>query len=90
MKVSDKETYLGDVITSSGKGKENINFRRDKGFGIVSDIMSLISEIPLGKYKTKIALIVTQAMLINGIVCNSEAWSDVNEEDIRSLEEVDE
>ena len=90
MKVSDKETYLGDVITSSAKGKENINSRRDKGFGIVSEIMSLISEIPLGKFKTKIGLILRQAMLINGIVYNSEAWSDVKEEDIRSLEEVDE
>ena len=67
-----------------------MNSRRDKGFGIFSDIMSLISEIPLGKYKTKIALILRQAMLFNGIVYNSEAWSDVKEEDIRSLEEVDE
>ena len=73
MKVSDKETYLGDVITSSAKVKENILSRRDKGFGIVSDILWLISEVPLGKFKSKIALILRQAMLINGIVYNSEA-----------------
>ena len=90
MKVSDRETYLGDVVTNTAKVRENILSRRDKGFGAVSDILSLISEVPLGQYKTKIALTLRQAMLINGMVYNSEAWSDVKESDIRLFEEVDE
>ena len=90
MKVSDRETYLGDVVTNTAKVRENILSRRDKGFGAVSDILSLISEVPLGQFKTKIALTLRQAMLINGMVYNSEAWSDVKESDVRLFEEVDE
>ena len=90
MKSSDKEKYLGDFISSSGKIRENIMSRREKGFGIVSDILSIISEIPLGKYKVHAGLKLRQAMLINGFLHNSEAWSDINMEEIEMLEDVDE
>ena len=78
------------MISSSAKSKPNITSRREKGFGIVSEILSILSEVPLGKYKIQIALILRQAMLINGILHNSEAWSDIKLEDIKMLEDVDE
>ena len=90
MKVSERETYLGDVITNAAKIRENVQARKDKGFGIVLVILSLISEIPSGKYKTQIALILRQAMLINGRLHNSEAWSDVKDSDVKLLEDIDE
>ena len=37
-----------------------------------------------------IALMLRQAMLINGILFSSETWSDVKEADIKLLEDVDE
>ena len=90
MKDSECEKYLGDIISSSATNKQNINSRRDKGFGIVSEILSILSEVPLGKYRTHIALILREAMLINGILHNSEAWSDLKLEDVKLLEDVDE
>ena len=90
MKASECEKYLGDLISSSGKNKPNIMSRREKGFGIVSEILSILSEVPLGKYKIQIALILRQAMLINEILHNSEAWSDLKLDDVKLLEDVDE
>ena len=41
MKVTESETYLGDIINNTAKIKENIQARRDKGFGLVSEIAKL-------------------------------------------------
>ena len=90
MSESESEKYLGDLITSSGKIKPNINARREKGFGIVSEILSILDEVPLGKFKVQIGLIPRQALLLNGILHNSEVWSDLKLSDIKLLEDVDE
>ena len=47
---SESETYLGEIISNTGRLRANIQSRRDKGFGCVAEIMSILSEIPLGKY----------------------------------------
>ena len=43
MKQSTKETYLGDVIDQSGKIKQNIEKRKSKGYGIIANIMAIIT-----------------------------------------------
>ena len=90
MKNSDKEKYLGDQLNKNAKNKETIDDRKSKGYGIVSEIMAILSEIPLGKYRVDIGLKLRQAMLVNGILFNSEGWHSVTEEDIRTMEKVDE
>ena len=47
-------------------------------------------EIPLGSHKVEIGLQLRQAMLINGMLYNSEAWYGVTKQDIVALEKVDE
>ena len=76
MRSGESEKYLGDILSSKGNLKQNVQLRREKGFGLVSEILSILSEIPLGKYKIQIALILRQAMLINGMLYSTEAWSD--------------
>ena len=56
----------------------------------MAEILAILSEIPLGKYKMEIGLKLRQAMLINGLLFISEAWHDVNEAEMKSLESVDE
>ena len=50
MKETESEKYLGDVIHKSGNIQETINRRKEKGVGIVSEVISIINEIPLGKH----------------------------------------
>ena len=44
----------------------------------------------MGKYKMEIGLELRQAMLLNGVLFNSEAWHNVTEKEMKRLEEVDE
>ena len=57
-----------------GKIRSTIEERKNRGYGIVSEILAIIEEIPLGKYRMEIGLKLRQAMLLNGMLFNSEAW----------------
>ena len=67
MKNSNKEKYLGDFIDKSGRVKQTIEERVAKGNGIVSEILAIIEEIPLGSYRLEMGLKLRQAMFINGV-----------------------
>ena len=71
MKNSNKEKYLGDLITN-GTIRNTIEGRKNKGYGMVNEILAIIDEIPLGSYKME-RLRLRQAILLNGILFNSEA-----------------
>ena len=43
-----------------------------------------------GQYYFKSAVIMRESLLVNGILFNSEVWYNLNENEIRELEEVDE
>ena len=90
MKNSKQETYLGDIIHESGSIKPNIEKRKSKGYGITSNILAIVNEIPLAQWRTEAGLNLRQAMLVNGTLFNSEAWHGVTKKDIILLEKVDE
>ena len=90
MTNSDREKYLGDILDKTGKIRATIEDRQKKGYGLVSEILAILNEIPLGQYKMEIGLHLRQAMLINGMLYNSEAWHAISEEELRMLETVDE
>ena len=90
MNEAQQEKYLGDFIDTSGTIRKTVEERKNKGYGIVSEIIAILDEIPLGRYKLEIGLKLRQAMLLNGILFNSEAWHAVSETELRLLEVVDE
>ena len=90
MKESQQEKYLGDLVNSTGTIRSTIEERKSKGFGIVNEILAILDEIPLGRFKMEIGLKLRQAMFLNGILYNSEAWHSLTEKDIKMLETVDE
>ena len=77
-------------MDKSGKVRPNIEARKARGFGIVSNILAIVNEIPLGHWKVDAGLRLRQAMLVNGILFNSEAWHGVSKADLSVLEKVDE
>ena len=90
MNDSESQKYLGDILNKNGSIQETIDRRKSKGDGIVSEIPSIINEIPLGKHKVEVALRLREAMLVNGILFNSEAWHGLTNAHIVKLESVDE
>jgi hypothetical protein len=89
MKEAEKEKNLGDIIDSTGHLEATIESRQKKGDSIISEILSIIHEIPMGKNKVEVALRLREAMLINGILFNSEAWHGVTAAQIAKLEKID-
>ena len=90
MKESQQEKYLGDLVNSTGTIISTIEDRKSKGFGIVNKILAILDESPLGRFKMEIGLKLRQAMFLNGILYNSEAWHALTEKDTKMLEVVDE
>ena len=64
--------------------------RKSKGYAIIANILAIINEIPLAHWKVEAGLKLRQAMFINGILFNSEAWQGIHEKDLILLEKVDE
>ena len=87
---SDQEKYLGDLVDKKGTCRPNIEKRKLKGFSITSSILAIVNEVPMGHWKIQAGLSLRQAMLINGIMFNSEAWQGAETKDIIQLEKVDE
>ena len=86
MNNSTEEKYLGDLINKTG----NIKATVARGYGIISEIRAIISEVPLGRYNLEIGLQLRQAMFLTGLLCNSEAWHSVTQEDVTEMEKLDE
>jgi hypothetical protein len=55
----------------------------------MSEIIAILHDVPLGKYRTKVGLQLRQAMFVNGILFNSEVWNFISKEDIKKLEAID-
>ena len=89
MKSAEKEKYLGDIIDTSGKVQATIESRKSKGQGIVANILSIINEIPFGKHRVDVGLRLREAMLLNGMLFNSEVWHGVTNAQVTALETVD-
>ena len=68
MKEADSEKYLGDSIDKNGTIQSTIESRNFKGHGIVSEIMAIINEIPLGKHKIDVAMELGEVMLLNAVL----------------------
>ena len=87
MEDSKKEKYIGDIIGNSGKIEAQLK-KEKKVYGIVSEILAILEENHIVKHRMEIGLQLRQAMLLNGMLFNSEAWHSPNE--IKIFESVDE
>ena len=88
MKVVRSQRYLGDIISSTGSLRDTIEDRRNKGWGKISDISAILSEMPDTR-KIEIGLKLRDAKLMNGMIYSSEAWSKISDAEMVRLEQVD-
>ena len=89
MEIVDKEKYVGDIITSDGKHTKNVDARRSKGVGIVSEIMNILDGLYLGTHYFAAALMMRQTMLSQVLLFNSETWLRLTRKDLNKLEGID-
>ena len=88
MKESDKEKYLGDMVSGSGN-EENIKFRRKIGFQTISEQMAMLKEVAAGGYFVGIGLVFRDSVLLPKLLLNSDVWHALTLKHVESLEELD-
>ena len=74
MKNTQKEKYLGDIISEKGTIKETIDNRISKAWSYVAEIGAILSEFPFGNKKIQVGLMLREAMFLNGVLHSSESW----------------
>ena len=68
---------------------DTIKSRADKSIGKTCQIISILSSVTLGMFYMDIALNLHEAIFLNGILKNAEAWNNVKEEHLKVLEADD-
>ena len=89
MLMSDTEKYLGDLLSSDCSNQANLSAKAAKGMGLVAQIMSILSEVSLGVHYFEIAMLLREAMFINGVLTNVEVLYGLTEENYKELEKID-
>ena len=90
MDVKLEQTYLGDVISSDGSHTKNVLARKNKGLGIINQITQILDSVFFGRFHFEVALVLRSSLLLSSLLLNSEAWVNLSDKDIRSLEQTDE
>ena len=90
MAAKDHETYLGDVISTTGSNDRNVQNKRNCGLGAVSQNISMLGQISLGHFYFEIALVLRDTMLVSKLVSSSEIWYNITHNQSRLIEQVDE
>ena len=89
MNSVENERYLGDILSNDSKINLNIQDRQNKGLGYVNQIMSMLKEISFGVYHFSMAIMFRTTILLNGMLCSSEALHGIKNTHIEQLESVD-
>ena len=80
---------MGDLVSADGRINKNIKDRTNKGIGLISKIFNILQSVSFGTFSFEIALVLRNAILINGILTNVETWHNVGKADIAEIERVD-
>jgi hypothetical protein len=90
MGMKNEQMYLGDIISSDGAHTKNVQNRKNKGLGKINEIMQILQSLFFGKYYFEVALVLRSSLLLSSLLLNCEAWVNLSERNIRSLEQTDE
>ena len=64
--------------------------RKNKSLGTVNQVTQILDSLFFGKYHFEVAMVLRSSMLLSSLLLNSEAWVNISDKDIRSLEQADE
>ena len=89
MMKSCEQKYLGDIVSSTGSNDLNIKERCNIGYGAISQIKSMMTDISLGRFCIQIGLILRDSIFVSKILLNSEVWHCLTKYQVEELEKVD-
>ena len=83
--IAEEETTLYIISFDT----ENIKQRISKGNGIKAQIKTILERVSLGAHFFKIAFLLRESLLLNGILYNSETWYGLKKAEIEEMENLD-
>jgi hypothetical protein len=86
---SEVEKYLGSLLSKDCSNNEDIAAKSAKGMGLVAQIMAMLNDISLGEHYFEVAMLLREAIFINGILTSIEVSYGLTKANIKSLENVD-
>ena len=89
MKSSEKEKYVGDILNKNATSSDTLKNRKIRGYAVLSQMTSILSDIPLGKRRIEMGLELRQAWFLNGVLFNSEVWIGTTEKDLDDISVID-
>ena len=89
MEEVDSAKYLGNIIQTDEKNKQNIQERKHRRLGAVNQIQQMLDDLCLGDYHFEAANILWNSLLLSTLLSNSETWYDITKREISELESVD-
>ena len=87
--TSDKENYLGDILTTDGRIDQNIIDRYNKGMGKTNEIMSILQEVSFGPHSFQMAILFRESILLSSMLGSSEVLYGITKTHIEKLEQAD-
>jgi hypothetical protein len=85
----NQDTYLGDILSSDGRNKININDRVCKGRGIMNKILNILETVSFGYHYFRIFVFLRESMFVNGTLTNADVWYGFEPRDLKELENLD-
>ena len=79
---------LGDLFNDKGNNKDLINDRIKRGNASIVNSISLCTELNLGKYSLVTLILLYQAVFLQSVLFNSQAWSDIKRTEFDRLQVV--
>ena len=70
MEKKEEQMYLGDIISADGKYQKNVQNRKNKGLGIINQIMQILEKVYFGKYFFEVALVLRNSLLLSSLLLN--------------------
>jgi hypothetical protein len=86
----NEQKYLGFIISNSGNNMANIKGVRNKSYGTIRKIFTKLNGLNLRKYYFECGMIFLNVMLRSSILYASETYYNLKENEIRSLERIEE
>ena len=82
------ETYLGEIVSSDARNDSNVENRRNKGIGEVSQIFTTLKQVMVGHFHCEVTLIMRDTMLISKIIYSSEYGIILPSSNIENLKKL--
>ena len=82
-------SYLGDIVSSDGTNKLNIEKRIVKGRGKLAEIIGSLNKLSFGRHFFRIAMMMRESLFLGSMLTNSEVWYQLTKTEIAEFEVLD-